>query len=568
MPNFTLINLINKKILNNELRLNLLVALLMIITASILEVVSIGAFLPFIEILLGGKEGLLNNKIIYENNFLSNFLVVIPESKIIIYGIIFFGTIIVFKNIIVFYFHYYREHLNYKIQTNLINRLFKNIIFKSFENFHQKNSSIYYNLLVRESGQTSHSINIFLHLFNEIIVLIFVISFLLMLNAKVTLFLISIFFLLSLPVYIFTKEKIRRMSVERINRDQNMMKNINEAFLLFKYLKVNFLEKFFLNLFNDNNFKSYNLQKKMSVLQFLPRYYLEAITVIIFSSILIFINLNKSSLLNILPLIAVFSFAGLRLLPLIKSLVMGLQEIKRGSPSIKAVCDELLIENSFKENFDNKKFKKIQIKNLNFSYTKNKNLINNFNFEINSGDKILINGASGSGKTSLVDILIGIKKYKSGEIKIDDNLIDQSLFKKVKISYVPQDSYLIDDTLKNNIVFPVQNFEINDYNKVIEVVDLQNLIKDSPNKENTMIGEKGFKISGGQKQRIIIARSLIIQPDILVLDEATNALDINSEDSIIQNIIKNYEKMTVFIISHRKLDQNLFNKTINLGGNN
>ena len=124
MPNFTLINLINKKILNSELRLNLLVALLMIVTASILEVVSIGAFLPFIEILLGGKEGLLNNKIIYENNFLSSFLKTIPESKIIIYGIILFGSIIVFKNIIVFYFHYYREHLNYKIQTNLINRLF------------------------------------------------------------------------------------------------------------------------------------------------------------------------------------------------------------------------------------------------------------------------------------------------------------------------------------------------------------------------------------------------------------------------------------------------------------
>ena len=128
-----------------------------------------------------------------------------------------------------------------------------------------------------------------------------------MLNAKVTFFLISIFFLLSLPVYVFTKEKIRRMSVERINRDQNMMKNINEAFLLFKYLKLNFLEKFFLNLFNDNNFKSYNLQKKMSVLQFFPRYYLEAVTVIIFSILLILINLNKSSLINILPLIAVFS---------------------------------------------------------------------------------------------------------------------------------------------------------------------------------------------------------------------------------------------------------------------
>ena len=169
----------------------------------------------------------------------------LQKKNIVIYGIIFFASIVVFKNIVVFYFHYYREHIHYKLQTFLINKLFKNIIVKNFDDFYKKNTAIYYNLLVRESGQTSHSINIFLQLFNELIVLIFVIGLLLLIQPFVTIILILIFFFLSWPVYYFTKEKIKKMSSERISRDQNMIKNVNEAIMLFKYLKVNFLERFF-----------------------------------------------------------------------------------------------------------------------------------------------------------------------------------------------------------------------------------------------------------------------------------------------------------------------------------
>ena len=568
MPNFELISLINNKILNKDLRFSLFIVLLMIITASILEVISIGAFLPFIEILLSGKEGLLSYKIINENTYLTNILNLTSEKNIAIYGIVFFAGIIVFKNIVVFYFHYYREHIHYKLQTFLINKLFKNIIIKNFDEFYKKNSSIYYNLLVRESGHTSHVINVSLQLFNELIVLFFVVVLLFFIEPYITLLLLSIFFLLSWPVYFFTKEKIKRMSTERISRDQNMIKNVNEAIMLFKYLKVNFLEKFFFKLFDENNVRSYNLQKKMSVLQFFPRYYLEAITIIIFSGVLIFASINRSSLVDILPIIAVFSFAGLRLLPLIKSLVMGFQEIKRGSPSIRSVCNELFETNYSQPELNNKEFNKLSIKNLNFNYSKSLDLIKDFNLEIKSGDKILLNGPSGSGKTSLVDVLVGIKKQKSGFIYIDEKKVAKSLFKELKISYIPQDSYLIDDTIKNNIIFPVERFDLNKYNKIIDVVGLKDLISNYPNKDETFIGEKGFKISGGQKQRIIIARSLIIQPKMLILDEATNALDIESENLIIKNILNFYKDMTVVIISHRKLDQTLFNKTINLGGNN
>ena len=228
----------------------------------------------------------------------------------------------------------------------------------------------------------------------------------------------------------------------------------------------------------------------MSVLQFFPRYYLEAITIIIFSATIILINLDQNSLKDILPLIAVFSFAGLRLLPLIKSLVMGLQEIKRGSPSIRSVCEELTNENDFQSSFNNKKFEFIKVKNLNFNYSKSSNLIKNFNLEIKAGDKILINGPSGSGKTSLIDVLIGIKKQNSGTISIDEKNLSQSLFKELKISYIPQDSYLIDDTIKNNIVFPVPNLDIQNYNKIINIVGLKNLIANYPSRDNTHIGER------------------------------------------------------------------------------
>ena len=167
MFKFELIKLINSKILNSELRINLFLVLLMIFIASILEVISIGAFLPLVEIVLGGKSGLLENEIVNNNIFLSEFLKKISEDRIIILGLVSFGFIIVFKNILVFCFHYYREFINCKLQTSLVNNLFKKIMNKDYDNFYEKNSSIYYNLLVREAGRTSHTINVFLHLISS-----------------------------------------------------------------------------------------------------------------------------------------------------------------------------------------------------------------------------------------------------------------------------------------------------------------------------------------------------------------------------------------------------------------
>jgi len=567
MFKFELIKLINSKILNSELRINLFLVLLMIFIASILEVISIGAFLPLVEIVLGGKSGLLENEIVNNNIFLSEFLKKISEDRIIILGLVSFGFIIVFKNILVFCFHYYREFINCKLQTSLVNNLFKKIMNKDYDNFYEKNSSIYYNLLVREAGRTSHTINVFLHLFNEITVLFFVIAFLLILQPVFTSTLVIIFFLVSLPIYILTKEKIKSMSSKRIIRDQNVVKNITEAFSLFKYLKVHFLENSFLKSFNSNNFESNNLQKNMSILQTLPRYYFEAITVIVFSGILIYIRPNGDSFEDMLPLIAVFSFAGLRLLPLIKSVVMGLQEVKRGTPVVKSVCEELTSDSLTHEIIEHKNFKKVLIKDLNFQYSDKVRILNKFNFEINSGDKILVQGQSGAGKTTFIDILIGVKKQNSGSIFLDEKEINSSLYKNTPISYIPQSSYLIDDTIQNNIIFPVEKYDEKYLKEIIRIVGLNNIIHSLPEKENTFLGENGYKISGGQKQRIIIARSLILNPKILVLDEATNALDIKSEATIIKNIVSYFKDMTIFIISHRNLDEGLFNKTIKIGEN-
>ena len=567
MFKFELIKLINSKILNSELRINLFLVLLMIFIASILEVISIGAFLPLVEIVLGGKSGLLENEIVNNNIFLSEFLKKISEDRIIILGLVSFGFIIVFKNILVFCFHYYREFINCKLQTSLVNNLFKKIMNKDYDNFYEKNSSIYYNLLVREAGRTSHTINVFLHLFNEITVLFFVIAFLLILQPVFTSTLVIIFFLVSLPIYILTKEKIKSMSSKRIIRDQNVLKNITEAFSLFKYLKVHFLENSFLKSFNSNNFESNNLQKNMSILQTLPRYYFEAITVIVFSGILIYIRPNGDSFEDMLPLIAVFSFAGLRLLPLIKSVVMGLQEVKRGTPVVKSVCEELTSDSLTHEIIEHKNFKKVLIKDLNFQYSDKVRILNKFNFEINSGDKILVQGQSGAGKTTFIDILIGVKKQNSGSIFLDEKEINSSLYKNTPISYIPQSSYLIDDTIQNNIIFPVEKYDEKYLKEIIRIVGLNNIIHSLPEKENTFLGENGYKISGGQKQRIIIARSLILNPKILVLDEATNALDIKSEATIIKNIVSYFKDMTIFIISHRNLDEGLFNKTIKIGEN-
>ena len=299
----------------------------------------------------------------------------------------------------------------------------------------------------------------------------------------------------------------------------------------------------------------------MLVLRDLPKIYLELIAVLALL-ILIFILLKLNySLDNVVIIIGLFAAAAFKILPCVNRILGSFVNMRYGIASLNIIYKDLNIQISKASNkfFREKKlsFKSnIILKNLEYSYPNiNKKVLDNINLEIKSNSTIGLVGESGSGKTTLIDLIIGILNPSKGDIFVDDSniKINKRLWQN-NIGYIPQFIYLIDDTIKKNIALGVREDKIDEkkITESIKISQMENFVKELPNKANTKIGELGVRLSGGQRQRIGIARALYFDPNLLVLDEATSSLDEATEKEIIDSISHMRGKKTIIISSHKK----------------
>ena len=263
---------------------------------------------------------------------------------------------------------------------------------------------------------------------------------------------------------------------------------------------------------------------------------------------------NPNSLITIL---GVFVAATFRVIPSLNRILGALQSLKYYGKSIDLLFKEMQIEVELTENrnlnFDFKK--EIVFENVSFKYQSDSDFIfKSLNLKIKKGETIGLIGSSGSGKSTFVDILIGLLSPTSGDIVVDGKGINKytSSWRK-KIGYISQDIHLIDDSIIKNIALGVVEDKINldSVNKAINSAQLQSFIKSLSNGINTHVGDKGVKISGGQKQRIGLARALYNNPEILILDEATSSLDDKTENEVMKAIELLSDNRTVIIIAHR-----------------
>jgi ABC-type multidrug transport system fused ATPase/permease subunit len=260
----------------------------------------------------------------------------------------------------------------------------------------------------------------------------------------------------------------------------------------------------------------------------------------------------------IIPLLAVYAICFFRILPSVNRIVVNLNSLQYSQKSSELISNDFLFGDPIiKTNTPliNINFSSLNFLDVNFSYNhKSENLLHNVNFSINKGDFVGIMGKSGSGKSTLVLILLGFIKPKQGRVIINnkyDLYLDSLNWGKL-VGYVPQDTYLINDSIKKNIAFGVRENEIDNY-KIIEIIDLLDLNETINKLEDGLdayVGEGGSKLSGGEKQRISIARVLYRNPELIVFDEATNSLDFNTEKEIVEVIKKIKKSKTIIMISH------------------
>jgi ATP-binding cassette subfamily C protein len=289
----------------------------------------------------------------------------------------------------------------------------------------------------------------------------------------------------------------------------------------------------------------------------LPRIGIEIFFVGIFVLTISYLCIGHESPMKMVGLLSGYLYAGFRLMPGLNRIINQLNTFKSMIPSIERAHSEYTTVAADQHYIDVPEFKfnqSIKFTNVDFKYLNTEqNALAKINLKINKGERIGIVGETGSGKSTLVDLILGLLKPNNGAILIDDKYPVNCPQWHSKIGYVPQSVYLTDDTIEANIAFGEQGIDINEQqiNRVIDIVQLRKLIDSLPNGTKTIVGERGIRLSGGERQRIAIARALYREPQVLIFDEATSALDNETEERLMETINAVSQDRTVIMIAHR-----------------
>ena len=293
-----------------------------------------------------------------------------------------------------------------------------------------------------------------------------------------------------------------------------------------------------------------------------PRLLIESSVVAGFLVVVIFLLSIGQTKGEIVTIMGLFGMATLRIMPSLNRLLFSASEVRRLESYIKT-SHQAFTTSTEKEAFPIVRGKsekvtfsqQIEVSNLNYSYPgSDQNSIVDLNITIRKGEKIGFVGESGSGKSTFMDIILGLLEPDSGKVEVDGRDIRKNLAGWHKnFGFVPQEIFLLDDTLRRNIAFATEDKDIDDakIRDVLSTTQLQSLEKDLEKGLDTNLGEKGIRLSGGQRQRVVIARALYHAPDILVFDEATSSLDNVTTKEISNALDSLSDNTTVIIVAHR-----------------
>lgn len=549
-----------------------ILSLLMTIT-GFLEIITVISLLDFISFLGNGSD---------KNNFqiISNFYEIIKYNKILnIKDLSIFVIIIILITVISNLFNIVLTvKFSSKTGGELENKLFNYYLKRDYIFHLDSNTSKLLNNVFQLIPRVSNFVLAPLMLiFSKIIFLIPILISLCIFKPEIALLTSVVFIIFYFMFYKIFKSKLTDIGAELNLITEDKFKILQEGFGAIKEVKL--FNKF--NLFSQNYFNLYNRLVKLAVVKEaigrFPRYFIEAITFVITIILITYLHDNLNlTFENLIVHISFFLICAYKIIPAFQQIYYNLTHIKNHFPALDEVYSDLLnlklLENKkniINRDFFGNEFEKLELKKLSYSYEKRKNIVlEDINLEIKKGEKIAITGLSGAGKSTLIHILLGLINQNKGKIYINNEELNNTNYTSWQkfIGYVPQSIYLLDKSIDENIAFGLTKKEINYSNieYLLSITKLSNFVKTLPEKNSTKIGERGIQFSGGQQQRIGIARALYRNPDVIILDEATNSLDALTENEIIDSIIKFKKNITIIMITHKPEIIKKFDKIIYL----
>lgn len=533
-------------------RKNIFLIFILLIFATFLEVLGVGLIIPVFTLIIDvyTSESSSISKIIL--NFLGNpslqELIVITSLLLVLFYL--------FKIFFLMFVEWVQYKFIYLFQADLSKKLLELYLHRPYL-FHKKNNSsrLIRNVLSEISLFSSIILNTAILLI-EVLIIIGISTLLIYFQPFSFAFVsVSLLFLGGL-FYLLAKNKIFNWGKNRQLHEGLRMQHLQQSLGAFKMIKLSNSQNFFLSKFNFHNYNIAEVNLYQSFIRSIPRLSLEFLAILAFSILITSLILQNTPIDEVIPILALYAAACFRLLPSVNRVLSSLQILRFAEPSVNLLYDEFIEKNVSPIKEGNIEFNnKIKFKNVSFRYDdSDKFIINKINLEIPYGSIVGFVGESGSGKSTIIDLLTGLLNPTAGQIFVDEKNISSNIEDwRGILSYIPQDIYFTDDTVAANIAFGIEKEKVN-VDKIYQTlssVALSEVIEKLPLKIHTIIGEGGLKLSGGQRQRIGIARALYTGPKILILDESTSALDNDTEDSIINEILKLKGKTTVIIVSHR-----------------
>lgn len=428
------------------------------------------------------------------------------------------------------------------------------------------------------SAFTSQTLNIF-RISTETITILLITLLLIFTDFK--LFLVGLVFVIiaiSTLVFIFSRKFVE--FGRKKNKGNILFNNaIQESVSGIKDVKIFGLSKFFGSKMHIGASIVAEADKRLYLFSIVPRYIVETLVVMIICMIMLVSSFTTDDPVSTISKLSVFLVAALRLLPSISLIISASNAFNLNMDSVNRLYKELQIVSQEEVSAqkiskqDNKsqsfeKFQKIDVANLSFSYDPNKVIFDNISFVVNQGDFIGLVGGSGEGKTTLIDLMLGINIPSGGDIMVNDVSIYSNIFKwRERIAYLPQETFIIQGSLAENIALGQDTHEIDDQ-KILDSLEKAGLSKFLDGLDNgiyTHIGERGLSFSGGQRQRISLARAFYSDRDVFLLDESTSALDSESAERILEFVQKLTKSgSTAILISHNESNLSFCNRKLRI----
>ena len=526
----------------------------LMISSSIAEIASLGIIFPYLSYLQDKNQELIILKYLNIEN----------SQNILIYITIFLITIILFAGFLRVLNLYFNYRLSAFIGSDISNRFFNKVINQEYIEHIYSNSNVIINSATVGINEATNFIVTFLQFLTYFLISLGILITLILIDWKIAGFLIIVFSIAYFTLSLLSRKTISNNSKSIVFSREKHIQVVQEGLGSMREIIMNQQQKFYFDQYKKYDFNLRIKQAQNKTLAASPRYALEAFGISCIALVAYVQTSSAQENYNLIPLLGSITFAFLKLLPGVQSCYSSLSDMRACASGVEKVL-KIINLHEFSEqtniiNEENFNFEKIKFKNVSFRYTsKLNNILESIDFVLNKGDVIGIIGTTGSGKSTFLDMMMGLLKPSEGEILVDHsnlykkNDLELLLNWRSIISHVPQDIFLLDDSFLCNIALgiPYEKIDFDRVKEAAKCAQIHDYICNTKYGYQTIVGERGIQLSGGQKQRVGIARAFYRKSQILILDEATSALDQKTESSIINTIHAFDFPITLIMVAHR-----------------